>query len=305
MRWVHEGVDRLHAALAGLMVPKLFRQSATSRSLQEHLAAVQLKLPKLTTARHYSLHAQTLVGNLDVGFQIRLGPRPELPVVVYHHGIAEMPYSKSFLGIFRPRLPIEAHLVAVRAPWHRSWFTLFTGLQRLSNFLAMCAVSVALIEAVRRLLVARGAQSSMVTGSSLGGFVTLLHHLTVGTANRYVPLLAGPDLAHVMLCTQYRRFLAPQTLEHAERLQSLLDFRHAFASSDTRRVLPLLARYDLDMPYAHFYPCYAACGVPVVTLQRGHITGSLAFAALRAHILACLQPLLHPAKTALHPEEHV
>jgi hypothetical protein len=303
MRWLHEGVDRLHVTLAHLFVPKLLRQSVASPSLHEHLAAVQMELPPLTAARHYRLTARTLVGDLETGFQVWLGARPELPVVVYHHGIAEMPYSKSFLGIFRPRRQsFDAHLVAVRAPFHRSWLTVFAGLQTLSNFLAMCAVSIALIEAVRLLLVEHGARCSMVTGTSLGGFVTLMHHLSFGTADRYVPLLAGPDLAHVMLGTQYRRFLAPQALAQSDHIRSLLDFRQTFQASDSSRVFPLLARYDLDMPYAHYYPCYAAYGVPVVTVPRGHITGSLAFTALRAHLLACLQPLVPAAQQTFHAE---
>jgi hypothetical protein len=33
-----------------------------------------------------------------------------------------------------------------------------------------------------------------------------------------------------------------------------------------------------------------------VTIARGHITGSLAFATLRAHVLACLQVLLHTTR---------
>jgi hypothetical protein len=115
----------------------------------------------------------------------------------------------------------------------------------------------------------------------------------LGTADGYVPLLAGPDLAHVMLGTHYRHFLAPQALAHTTALQELLDLRQDFQASDTRRILPLLARYDLDMLYAHHAACYAAKSVPVTTIERGHITGSLAFAALRAHVLACLQELLH------------
>lgn len=302
MRWLHESIDRLHVTLASLFVPKLFRQGIDSPSFQEHLAAVQLELPPLTSQRHYTLTAHSCVGELETGFQVRLGPQPELPVVVYHHGIAEMPYYKSFLGIFRPRLPIEAHLVAVRAPFHRSWLTLLTGLTTLSHFLAMCAVSVKLIEAVRHMMIDRGAQGSLVAGTSLGGFITLMHHLAYGTADRYVPLLAGPDLAHVMLATHYRRFLAPQALVQPDHIQSLLDFRQAFQTRDTSRILPLLARYDLDMPYAHYYPSYDAKGVPVVTIKRGHITGSLAFAALRTHILTCLRPLVQAVQVRRHPE---
>lgn len=293
MRWFHEAVDRLHVALLRRLVPPVFRHGIDSPPLPVHLAAVQLTLPALTATRHYTVRARTLVGEVTAGFQVRWGPRPDLPVLVYHHGIAEMPYDKSFRGIFRGSLTAQAHLVAIRAPFHRTWIDLLPGLGNMLYFLTMCAVAVQLGEAVRQALLARGARGSVVVGTSLGGFLALLHHLLLGTADGYVPLLAGPDLAHVMLGTHYRRFLAALALTHPPRLQALLDFRQDFQASDTRRVLPLLARYDLDMLYAHHAACYAASGVPVVTITRGHITGSLAFAALRAHVLACLQALFH------------
>ena len=84
-----------------------------------------------------------------MAYHVRLGARPELPVLVYHHGIAEMPYDRNFRSIFRGRQPIKAHLVAVRAPFHRSWLTVSNGLATLSQYVAMCAVSVKLMEAVR------------------------------------------------------------------------------------------------------------------------------------------------------------
>jgi hypothetical protein len=109
---------------------------------------------------------------------------------------------------------MPAHLVAVRAPYHRTWLDLVPGLATLRNFLAMCAVSVSLIEKLRCLFAARGARGCVVAGTSLGGFLSLIHHLTYGTADSYVPLLGGPDIAHVMLCTHFRRFLAPSA--HAQ-----------------------------------------------------------------------------------------
>ena len=293
MRWFHEAVDRLHVALLRRLVPPVFRHGIDSPSLYEHLQAVQFTLPILTAARHYTVVARTLVGDIGAGFQVRWGGRPDLPVLVYHHGIAEMPYDKSFRGIFRGTLATSGHLIAVRAPFHRTWLDLRPGLATMRHFLAMCAVAVQLGEAVRLALLARGARGSLVIGTSLGGFLAVLHHLMLGTADGYVPLLAGPDLAHVMLGTHYRHFLAPQALAHATALQTLLDFRQDFKASNTRRVLPLLARYDLDMLYAHHATCYAASSVPIMTIERGHITGSLAFAALRTHVLTCLRELLH------------
>jgi len=295
MRWFHEAVDRCHVALVRRVMSPVFRHGIDSPPLHEHLAAVQLTLPALTAARHYTVVARTLVGEVGAGFQVRWGVRPDLPVLVYHHGIAEMPYDKSFRGIFRGVRPTQAHLVAVRAPFHRHWLELLSGLGSMRHFLALCAVAVQLGEAVRLALLARGARGSLVVGTSLGGFLALLHHLMLGTADGYVPLLAGPDMAHVLLHSHLRHFLAPQALAHSTRLQALLDFRQHFKASATRRVLPLLARYDLDMLYAHHAACYAASSVPLVTIERGHITGSLAFATLRAHVLRCLQALLHKA----------
>jgi len=291
MRWFHESIDRLYVALMHRLVPPVFRHGSTSPLLHEHLAAVQLQLPPLTTAQRYTLTARTLVGAVEAGFRVRLGPRPALPVLIYHHGLAEIPYDKNFRGIFRRHVPVEAHLVAVQAPFHRSYVDCCRGLATLSHFLALCAVSVTLIEAVRLALVTRGAQGSMVAGTSLGGFVTLVHHLTFGTANCYAPLLAGPDLAHTLLATRYRRFLALQTGAQSAHLPVCLDFRQALRASDTQRIFPLLARYDLCMPYAYHQAEYAASGVPVTTIDRGHITGALAFPTLRAHLLACLRTL--------------
>jgi hypothetical protein len=194
----------------------VFQHGIDSPSLSVHLAAVRLTLPALTATRHYTVLAHTLIGEVAAGFQVRWGPQPDLPAIVYHHGIAEMPYDKSFRGIFRGSLPGQAHLVAIRAPFHRTWLDLLPGLRSMQHFLTMCAVAVRLGESVRQ----------------------------------------------------------------------------ALQASDTRRVLPLLAQYDRDMLYDHHAACYAASGIPIATIARGHITGSLAFAALRAHVLTCMQVLL-------------
>jgi hypothetical protein len=104
-------------------------------------------------------------------------------------------------------------------------------------------------------------------------------------------LLAGPDIAHVLLYTHYRRLLAPQALAQVAQICALLDMRQALQASATSRILPLLARYDRSMLYAHQSAGYAASGIPVVTLARGHLTGAVSFRALRAHLAACLQAL--------------
>ena len=301
MRWFHEAVDRLHVALLQRIIPPVFRHGIDSASLSAHLAAVRLALPALTAARHYTVLARTLIGEVAAGFQVRWGPHPDLPVIVYHHGIAEMPYDKSFRGLFGWRT-IDAHLVALQAPFHHTWWTVGKGLTTISRFMAMCAVSMTMMEAVRRQFHDYGAPHCLISGLSLGGFLALMHHVHMGTATRYAPLLAGPDVAHAMLATPLGYLITPEARAQTEHIQSLLDFRQAFQASDTHRIFPLLARYDLHMPYDHLYPCYLDRQVPTVILNRGHITGSVAFATLRNHLLSCLESLRQTAIASTQPE---
>ena len=289
MRWLHEGIDRLYIGLMHRLVPPVFRRGSDSAPFQDHLAATDLRMPALGTRRRYAVPARTMAGEVQAGFRWRPASVAERPVLIFHHGLGEIPYDHTFRWVFRGRMPVDVHLVAIRAPFHRSHIDCCRGLASLSRFVAMCAVSVALIEAVRSAFAARGARGAMVAGISLGGFVTLLHHLTYGTADRYAPLLAGPDMAHAMLATPCRRFLARPVAADPGDLPLRLDFREAFQASDTRRIAPLLARHDLWMPLAHHGEAYAAKGVPVAIIERGHMTGSWAFARLRAHLLSVLR----------------
>jgi hypothetical protein len=291
MRWLHAGVDRLYAGILRRLVPALFRRGSVSAPLRDHLAAVELRMPPLATAGRYSVTARTMVGDAEAGFRWRPASSANRPVLIFHHGLGEIPYDHTFRFIFRRRLAAEAHLVAIRAPYHRSHIDCCRGLGTLSQFLAMCAVSVTLIEAVRRAFVERGAPGSVVAGISFGGFLTTLHHLTYGTATRYAPLLAGPDLAYTLLSTPCQGFLSRKVRIEPADLSDRLDFRQVFRASDAQRVFPLLARHDLWMPFDHYQAVYAASGAPVTVINRGHMTGSWAFAPMRAHLSALLRDL--------------
>jgi pimeloyl-ACP methyl ester carboxylesterase len=273
------------------LVPSVFRNGSVAAPLPDHLAAVQLRMPPLATAGRYSVTARTMVGDVEAGLRWRPASSANRPVLIFHHGLGEIPHDHTFRFVFRRRLAMDAHLVAIRAPFHRSHVECCRGLATLDHFMAMCAVSVTLMEAVRQALLARGARSSLVAGISFGGFLTLLHHLTYGTATRYAPLLAGPDLAYALLSTPCRGFLSRKARIEPADLTDRLDLRQAFQDSNTQRVFPLLARHDLWMPFAYHQAVYAASGAPVAIMNRGHMTGSWAFAQLRAHLLAQLRDL--------------
>jgi pimeloyl-ACP methyl ester carboxylesterase len=301
MRWFHEGVDRLYIGVTRRVVPAVFRRGSVSAPLRDHLAAVELRTPLLASPGRQSLTARTMVGEVQAGFRWRPASSANRPVLIFHHGLGEIPYDFTLRRMFR-RTSVDAHLVAIRAPFHQSYADCCRGLASLERFMTMCAVSVTLIEALRRTFVQRGAHGSIVAGISLGGFVALLHHLSHGTASRYAPLLAGPDLAYTLLSTPCRGFLAAQALADPDSLTACLDFRRAFQASGARRIAPLLARHDLWMPYTRHQPMYAAKSIPVATIDRGHMTGSWAFAALREHLLSMLRTL-PDAEAVAEPEQ--
>jgi hypothetical protein len=129
---------------------------------------------------------------------------------------------------------------------------------------------------------AAGCGRVSVTGTSLGGFVSLVHHIRFNTADAYMPLLAGPNLAHCLLESAYSR-QTDRRAKASDYVASRLDFSAEYAGVNNGNVFPLLGRYDqLVMPAANA----AAYGTTSIRLiDKGHFTGSTAFEALRAHIL--------------------
>ena len=160
-----------------------------------------------------------------------------------------------------------------------------------------------LTEAVRAHLASQGASGSVMTGYSLDGFMVLVYHIIYGMADHYAPLLAGPDMVPVLVDTNYRYFLSELALAQSDRVRNLLDFLSAFQASETPRVSPLLALYDLPMLYAYHNQCYVAYDAPVAMIVRGHLTGALALGALCQHLLTCLRPGVQKTPEVTTPEQ--
>ena len=145
MRWFHEGIDRLHVAITSRIAPPAFRHGIESPSLHEHLAAVHLELPSLSTARRYTLTARTLAGELAAGFQVRVWePIPSCRYWCIITALGKCPTTKVFGGFSSSDANPGASGSGAR-PFHRTWLDLIPGLATLHTFLALCAVSVRLI----------------------------------------------------------------------------------------------------------------------------------------------------------------
>lgn len=144
---IHGFIDSVAIGFGSLFIPKYFRDSIESQPFIEHLEAVDLVIPNGEEEGDYEVTANTLVGELNAAFRLAQGVNRKDPAIIYHHGAVETPFDHGFNKIFPYRKQeIEASLLLIRAPFHRSMKEFARGMKDLSNFVAMMAVSTALIE---------------------------------------------------------------------------------------------------------------------------------------------------------------
>jgi len=276
---LHSFMDRFPMVVSSLF-PKYFREGVDSPTVWEQVAETELKRINLMEPGDHSLSARTPAGELEALVRVQPHADRQAPVIIYHHGAKE--FDTSFKGIFGSSPRLRAHLVLVRAPFHEGFGRFLYGIGSLRRYLALYAVSVCVTEAVIRQCRDSLCGPVSVTGTSLGGFISLVHHIHYNSADRYIPLLAGPNLAHCLLDSAYARQVDPRAKAQREYMQSRLDFSADYRRMDHANVYPLLGRYDqLVVPAANA----AGYGpTPVRLIERGHFTGSTAFPLLRGHI---------------------
>jgi len=287
---IHSFLDNFTISLLALLLPKskFFRESIKSSTFSEHLQGSNLQLPEIMQEGQYEVEAETLIGVLDPAFRIAQWKGKEYPTIIYLHASGENPYDRSFNNIFPiKKIDIPANLIVIRAPFNRSTKEYMTSIKDLVNFVAMLSVSVKLIEQLISFCQEKGTSCVVISGLSLGGWVTNLHHTYFNSADYYKPLLAGTGLAEVILNSIWERLTAPLVKENPEQVRKLLNFDDDFAKVDNSNVFPLLGQYDEINKFERQKQCYDENSITV--LKKGHITGSLAFEKLRRHILENLE----------------
>jgi hypothetical protein len=290
----HIAIDRA-ATLSGLVMrdrSKYFADSLDSVPLAEHVAAVSIEgsLP-VTREGVHEMRARTLAGALDPACLVARWAGPHHPSLILHHGNNERPFAlgrsaKNCLGkaVLQP-VPPDVNVFVLRAPFHAGTLREYMReIRSLDRFAAMLATSVGVVEHVVGAVRDQGSPWVVVSGISLGGWVTNLHRSYHGTADAYVPVFAGAALAEVFVSSSYRRLTSRRALAHPEQLRAVLNFDADFAAVPGDDVFPLLARFDQYIDPERQRRCYGER--PVAMLDKGHVTGGLDAAALRAHVLA-------------------
>jgi hypothetical protein len=176
----------------------------------------------------------------------------------------------------------------VQAPFHSNWDDpLRKGFASLQNMYQMFAGSLRIMELVQSHFETQGTTNTVVAGVSWGGITSLLYEGMFQRSRAVIPMLASPNLAQVMwdIARLFNRPV-PVTLEHLEKL---LDFTPYYRRCDPDRLFPLMGENDLFFRLENHAALFDQR--PLVTIPRGHITGSLNAARLRRHVCDVLEQL--------------
>jgi hypothetical protein len=288
---LHAFLDEYTVSLAALLSgrDRFFEDSVDSPSLGEHLQAIALEMPEIRGEGYYEAPARSAVGSLDPGFHLARWLGPSYPTIIYHHGNNERPfdYGPFSKNTFRNTLmgdrhAMQANLISLRAPYHTSLREYLARARELACFAAMLMTSVGLVDTLVGWSREGGSPRVMVTGISLGGWVSNLHRAHCNSADVYVPIMAGAALDDVFVGSAYRKLAGRAARENPEKVRATLNFEDDYARVADRNVFPLLARHDRIIRFERQQQSYGRH--PVAAMEKGHTTGTLARQELRRHI---------------------
>ena len=218
----------------------------------------------------------------------RRPPRRGHPVLVFHHGAGSIPYDRAFERIVPAAALPEWNLFCIEAPCHESLKVYFErAFDSLFHLQHLFAASILAFESAARWAVRNGAPSVVFCGVSLGGLLAMLHGRYFGSADVYIPMLAGLDIHH-MFFRSANRPLADRAAIRAEMecYREALDFSRLMPWPPPRPCFPLLAEHDRLMDYERSVETWH--GYPVSTIRRGHTSGLVSYRALTEHLLTHL-----------------
>ncbi|MCA9968561.1 MAG: hypothetical protein KC425_00015 [Anaerolineales bacterium] len=243
----------------------------------------------LTAPGEHAVWLDTPHGPLRCRARVRPHANPAAPLLLYHHGLNEYPYTASWRRIVADRQRIPMHHVCVQAPYHDSWLApLAQGFASLGSVYQMIAGSLRVMALVQDAFEAQGAAHTVLVGVSWGGMTSMLYQGLYGRARAVIPMLTSPDIAQVIWDTA-RLFDRPVDVP-LETIKQHLDFSHYYRACDPARLFPLLGDQDLFFRLENHADVYAAHEPAVV--HRGHITGLWQPAPLRKHVLTVLHHIM-------------
>ncbi|MCC5986576.1 MAG: hypothetical protein JJT95_02765 [Pararhodobacter sp.] len=292
---IHSALDHLSVSVSWALTGrrKFFRDDTDCPDFHDLLSAIRLEGIGLGGEGLHEVRATGPAEDLDPAYLVAKWVGPDRPTLIYHHGNQEHPFDFGPLAkntfnriILKHREAFDANLIVLRAPFHQSVGLYLDRIARLQNFATMLATSVLLSEGLIQRLRVQGCPRIALCGASLGGWVTNLHRAHFDSADAYAPIMAGAALDEVFISSAFRRLVGPAGLRNPDDLRRVLNFERSFAARTRPNLHALLMRHDAFIEFERQRRCYTADRIAV--LEKGHTTGALASAEMRAFLLTSL-----------------
>ena len=235
----------------------------------------------LSAPGEHDIWLNTPGGELLCHARVRPAVDPQAPLLLYHHGFNEVPYTNSWRRLFSDTLPTSAHCVCVQAPFHSNWLEPMTrGFASLQSVYQIFAGSLRIMELLQSHFERQGAAYTVLAGVSWGGITSVLYQGVFHQARAVVPMLSSPNLAQVMWDIA-ELFNRPLSVSRPE-LQELLDFTPYYECCNAERIFPLLAENDLFFRMEKHSAVFDE--ETLVTIPESHISAFWRVEALRQHV---------------------
>jgi hypothetical protein len=273
-----------------------FESPVTLEDVLAQTRVVEDTLPpyQLTSPGEHNLHLATRMGEIICKVKVRPAVKMSAPLLLYHHGLGEVPYTSTWERLLPARKPCPAHRVAVQAPYHANMTEpLRVGFASVEHLYQMLAGSLRIMEYVQKQFEQEGAAFTLVSGVSWGGITSLLYEGLFGATRATVPLFASPKLSQVIW--DAAKMFDRQLPVSRSELDALLDFTHIHERIDKRQIFPVLGEHDLFFRlqnHAMVYEDASLVTLPVTHVGaiwssngtvRKHLLDALAWATSQSH----------------------
>jgi hypothetical protein len=294
--FIGQQVDRMALYAMNLRIPNNgARRFECPVTLEDVLAGTRVqeyRTPpyQVTAPGEHKLHLDSRLGEIACKVMVRPAADASAPLLLYHHGLAEFPYTSSWRRLLPKDAPIAAHTVAVQAPYHNNLADpVRIGFSSTEHLYQMLAGSMRIMQYVQDQFARQGSAYTVASGVSWGGITSLLYGGLLGKTRATVPLFASPRLSQAIWdATQMFGRDLPVT---REELDAVLDFTPIYERIDQRQVFPVLGEYDLFFRLENHAPVYDENSLVTLPLThvgamwqgngtvREHVLGALAWAA--------------------------
>ncbi|KAA3655068.1 MAG: hypothetical protein DWQ04_33795 [Chloroflexi bacterium] len=236
----------------------------------------------LTAPGEHTIWLDSPLGPLRCRVRVRLAADPTAPLLIYHPGFNELPYTSSWSRIFSSNLMLPFHTICIQAPYHERWGDPLTkGFASVASIFQIFAGSLRIMQVMQDLFEKEGAVHTVLAGISWGGITSVLHEGMFQRNQAVITMLSSPRLSLAM--QGIAAMFAREAAIPWEEMQPLLDFTPFYEKCAPDKLFPLMGEYDLFFPLDEHETVFGER--PLTKVNGGHITTMWQASILRDHIM--------------------